>query len=238
MPTLFIGLLALMLAVWLLKSFARSDPRALIKIGRTAGGIVALAGAAFLGVRGQVLLAVPLGVTGLSLLGLQEWLPPAIRPYAWPFGQKSSGQVSRVRSNFIEMTLDHDTGAMTGMIVAGRLKGTSLDTLELSVLLGLLGEFDEESSNLLAAYLDRRHPRWRENVDDGATAGRRGPTRSGKMSEEEAYQILGLRPGASADEIGRAHRSLMMKLHPDHGGSTYLAARVNEAKAVLLRRHR
>jgi DnaJ domain len=236
MPTLFIGLLALILVMWLLKSFARSDPRALIKIGRTAGGIVALAGAAFLGVRGQVLLAVPLGVTGLSLLGLQEWLPPGIRPYAWPFGQKSSGQVSRVRSNFIEMTLDHDTGAMTGTIVAGRLKGTSLDTLELSVLLGLLGEFDEESRNLLAAYLDRRHPRWREDVDDGATAGR-GTTRSGKMSEEEAYQILGLASGASADEIGRAHRSLMMKLHPDQGGSTYLAARVNEAKDVLLRRH-
>ena len=200
MPTLFIGLLALILVVWLLKSFARSDPRSLIKIGRTAGGVVALAGAAFLGVRGQVFLAVPLGVTGLSLLGLQEWLPAWIRPYAWPFGQKSSGQVSRVRSNFIEMTLDHDTGAMTGMIVAGRLKGTSLDTLELSVLLGLLGEFDEESRNLLAAYLDRRHPRWREDVDDGATAGRRGP----KMSEEEAYQILGLQPGASADETGRA----------------------------------
>ena len=237
MPTLFIGLLALILVVWLLKSFARSDPRYLIKAGKTAGGVVALAGAAFLGVRGQLFFAVPLGVTGLSLLGLQEWLPAWIRPYSWPFGQKSSGQVSRVRSNFVEMTLDHDTGAMTGAIVAGRLKGTSLDALELSVLLGLLGEFDEESRNLLAAYLDRRHPRWREDVGDGATAGRRGPTRSGKMSEEEAYQILGLRPGASADEIGRAHRSLMMKLHPDQGGSTYLAARVNQAKDVLLRRH-
>jgi hypothetical protein len=241
MPTLFIGLLALILVVWLLKSFARTDPRALIRIGRTAGGIVALAGAAFLGVRGQLLVAVPLGVTGLSLLGLEGWLPAWIRPYAWPFpwpfGQKSSGQVSRVRSNFVEMTLDHDTGAMSGTIVAGRLKGTSLDTLERSVLIGLLGEFDEESRNLLAAYLDRRHPRWREDVDDGATAGRRGPARSGQMSEEEAYQILGLQPGASADEIGRAHRSLMMKLHPDQGGSTYLAARVNEAKDVLLRRH-
>jgi hypothetical protein len=240
MPTLFIGLLALILAVWLLKSFARSDPQYLIRIGRKAGGIVALAGAAFLGFRGQILLAFPLGVTGLSLLGLQGWLPAGMRAYwpaSWPLGQKSSGQVSRVRSNFVEMTLDHDTGAMTGAIVAGRLKGTSLDTLELSALVGLLPEFDEESGNLLAAYLDRRHPRWREDVDDSATAGRRGPTRSGKMSEEEAYQILGLRPGASADEIGRAHRSLMMKLHPDHGGSTYLAARVNEAKDVLLRRH-
>jgi len=237
MPTLFIGLLGLILALWLLKSFAHSDPRYLIKVGKTAGGVVALAGAAFLGVRGQVLLAVPLGVTGLSLLGLEGWLPAWIRPYSWPFGQKSSGQRSRVRSNFIEMTLDHDTGAMTGVIVAGHLKGTSLDTLERSALVGLLAEFDEESRNLLAAYLDRRHPRWREDVDDNAAAGHRGPARARKMSEEEAYQILGLQPGASADEIGRAHRSLMKKLHPDHGGSTYLAARVNEAKDVLLRRH-
>jgi hypothetical protein len=234
MPTLFIGLLALALVLWLLKSFAHSDPRYLIKLGRTAGGILALASAAFLGSRGQVFAAVPLCVTGLGLLG---WLPAGMRGY-WPLGQKSSGQASRVRSNFVEMTLDHDTGAMTGMIVAGRLKGTSLDALESSVLVGLLAEFDEESRNLLAAYLDRRYPRWREDVHDGATAGRGGSARSGKMSEEEAYQILGLQPGARAEEIGRAHRGLMKKLHPDQGGSTYLAARVNEAKDVLLRRHR
>jgi hypothetical protein len=233
MPTLFIGLLALILVLWLLKSFARTDPQYLLKVGRTAGGVVALAGAAFLGVRGQLGVALPLGFTGLGLLG---WLPRSAWSF-WPLDGKSAGQASRVRSNFLELTLDHDTGVMSGKIIAGRLRGTELDRLELTTLVGLLDEFDAESRDLLAAYLDRRHPRWRDHVEDGPAAGRGLGARSGKMTEQEAYQILGLQPGASAEEIGRAHRSLMKKLHPDQGGSTYLAARVNEAKDVLLRRH-
>jgi DnaJ domain len=233
MPTLFIGLVALALVLWLLKSFARSDPEYLIRVGRKAGGVAALASAAFLGSRGQLFVAGPLLLSGLGLLG---WMPAGLRALL-PFRERADRPASRVRSNFIDMKLDHDSGAMTGTIIAGRLKGTSLDALETSALVGLLPEFDEESGNLLAAYLDRRHPRWREDAHDGATTGRGGAARSGKMSEEEAYQILGLEPGASAAEIGRAHRGLMKKLHPDQGGSTYLAARVNEAKDVLLRRH-
>jgi hypothetical protein len=137
------------------------------------------------------------------------------------------------------MELDHDTGAMRGRILAGPHEGTSLDALGVATLTGFLTDIDEESRALLMAYLDRREPRWREDAQgDAAAGGQRSAWSSGKMTEEEAYQILGVQPGASAEDIGRAHRSLMKKLHPDQGGSTYLAARVNEAKDVLLRRHR
>ena len=161
-------------------------------------------------------------------------------PGTWrAHAQKSAGQVSRVRSAFVEMELDHDTGTMRGRILAGRHEGAALDALDVATLAGFLPDIDEESRALLMAYLDRREPRWRENAQADATAGsgRRGWS-TGKMTEEEAYQILGVQPGASAEDIGLAHRSLMKKLHPDQGGSTYLAARVNEAKDVLLRRHR
>src|SRR5262249_10208241 len=97
----------------------------------------------------------------------------------------------------------------------------------------------EDSRQLLTTYLDRREPGWREHAQsDAGTGSGAGSPRGGKMTEEEAYQILGIQPGASAEEVSRAHRSLMKKLHPDQGGTTYLAARVNEAKDVLLRRHR
>ncbi len=103
--------------------------------------------------------------------------------------------------------------------------------------MSLLPEVDEESRALLMAYLDRREPSWRKHADAGAAAGA-AHVDSGKMTEEEAYQILGGEPGASAADIGRSHRTLMKKLHPDQGGSTYLAARVNQAKDLLLKRHR
>jgi hypothetical protein len=166
MPTIFIGLLALALVLWLAKSFARVDPKYMIRVGRTAGGIVALAGAAFLGARGELAVALPLGVTGLGLLG---WAPVGWWPGFWRHDQKSAGRASQVRSDFLIVELDHDTGAMTGEIIAGRLAGTKLAQLELSTLVPLLGEFDAESRDLLAAYLDRRHPRWRE--ERGARCG-------------------------------------------------------------------
>jgi hypothetical protein len=234
MPALIFGVVVLILLLWAANVFAKADTRRLVKVLRPVGGVGVLALAVFLGVRGELAVALPLGFAGLSLLG---WLPfgPA------GFGQRTSKtarQVSRVRSAFLEMELDHDTGAMRGRILAGPHEGKNLDILGVPALTGMLADIDDESRALLAAYLDRRKPGWREHADAGAAAGKGAPPSAGKMTPEEAYQILGLQPGASAGEIGHAHRNLMKKLHPDQGGSTYLAARVNEAKDILLRRHR
>jgi hypothetical protein len=234
MPEIVFGIVVLALLLWASTAFASVDPRKLAPAVKYAGGFGALGGAVFLAVRGQFQLAVPLGAAGLGLLG---WRPGG---FAWLGGrtQKTPGQTSRVRSAFVEMELDHDTGAMRGRILAGRHEGVTLDILDVATVVGFLPEIDEESRALLVAYLDRREPRWREHAEGDTAAGHGSPRWGGKMTEQEAYQILGVEPGASAAEIGQAHRTLMKKLHPDQGGSTYLAARVNEAKDVLLRRHR
>jgi DnaJ-like protein len=233
MAAVLLGILALILLLWALNAFTKTDPKVAARVLRTSAGTAALAGAVIFVALGKVGIALPLGIAGLALLGLWP------RGMGWSRrGQKSPGQISRVRSAFLEMELDHDTGTMRGRILAGRQEGVGLDALDIPTLLGLLSEIDEESRELLATYLDRREPGWREHAKADAPAGSSGAARSGPMTQEEAYQILGLQPGASPEEIGRAHRTLMKKLHPDQGGSTYLAARINEAKDVLLRRHR
>jgi DnaJ domain len=233
MPAVLLGIIVLITLLWALKSFSKADPRVVIRSVRIGSGIAALAGAAAFVLTGREGLALPLGIGGLSLLGLWPGMASLGRR-----AHKSPGQVSRVKSAFLEMELDHDSGIMRGRILAGKHQGVSLDALDVATLIGLMSGIDEESQALLATYLDRRHPGWRENAQTDPAAGRSGTPRTGPMTHEEAYQILGLQPGAGTDEIIRAHRTLMKKLHPDQGGSTYLAARVNAAKDILLRRHR
>jgi hypothetical protein len=231
MPALIFGVLVLVLVLWALNVISKADPKVAARVTKIGGGLLALGLAVFLGLRGELGIAIPLGVVGLGLLGWVPFGPAGSRT------QKSGGQTSRVRSAYFEMELDHDSGAMRGRILAGRHQGAELERLDVKTLAELLSEVDEESRALLVAYLDRRDPGWGEHAQADAAAGRRASS-SGKMSEEEAYQILGLQAGASTDDISRAHRTLMKKLHPDQGGSTFLAARINEAKEILLRRHR
>ena len=241
MPTLIAGVVAVIVLYSLLQMFRAANPVVLARAIKIVGGVMALAVAAFTGVRGELAVAIPLGIFGAGLLG---WSPfgasgfPNIGGMFSGLGSpRSAGQTSRVRSQYLDMTLDHDSGELRGRIVAGPDAGHGLDEFELAQLTAMVSGFDAESVSLLESYLDRRFPAWRQDAQ-GNTAGRqRRAAPSGKMTDEEAYQILGLQPGAGRDDIGRAHRALMKKLHPDQGGSTYLAARVNEAKDTLLRTH-
>ncbi|WP_315780361.1 MULTISPECIES: DnaJ domain-containing protein [unclassified Bradyrhizobium] len=235
--TLIAGAVAVITLYLLLQMFRNANPAALARAIKFAGGIACLAVAAFTGLRGELVVAIPIGLFGAGLLG---WSPGGLGNVGSMFGlggARSSGQSSRVRSPAIEMMLDHDSGQLQGRFVAGAHAGRALDEFDLPQLAAMLPSLDADSVSLLETYLDRRFPAWRQHAQRDAAGGQRRAASSSKMTAEEAYQILGLQPGAGRDEIGRAHRALMKKLHPDQGGSTYLAARVNEAKDTLLRTH-
>ena len=235
-----VGVISAMVVLWYASNlFARANPAKLARALRPVGGVGALLIAALLVVRGHVEVAVGLGGLGLYLLGYNQapgWLSGLRRA-------GGGGRVSRVRSALIEMELHHDSGAMQGTVLGGVYDGRRLDQLtrpQCEELVALCRRDDPDGARLLEAYLDRRFPGWRpagESDRDTGGGEARGQVFSGPMTEKEAYEILGLAKGASREDITRAHRALMKKLHPDHGGTTNLAARVNEAKAVLMRRH-
>ncbi len=184
------------------------------------------------------------GRQALAFLALPLLLPilmnwRAVRARLRAARGPSPGQASEVETRFLRMTLDHDSGVMTGQIKEGRFAGRRLEDLELDDLVALWAECraeDAQSAAVLEAYLDRTQGEaWREAAArGGAGAGPRAPGAAGAMSRQEACEILGLEPGASRKAIHDAHRRLMQKVHPDHGGSNYLAAKINQAKALLL----
>ena len=181
------------------------------------------------------------------LLGLAAGLVPLLYRLRSTIGGlrgPAVGNSSTVETPFVRMTLDHDTGRMTGTVLRGGFAGMRVDELSRAELLALLREcrtVDEEGARLVEAYLDRTDPDWRADLhgaqggDNRAGGSRPGPATS-DVTVEEAYAILGLRPGADAEAIKAAHHRLMKQLHPDHGGSDYFAAKLNRARDVLLHR--
>ncbi len=234
---LLYGIAAVALVWWLLKVFARSDAAAVAKAVKIVAGIAALGAAVALGAKGQIVTALLVGGLGASMLGWGGLSLPG------PLGrfQKASGRYSRIRSAMIEMEIDHATGGVEGSVLAGEFSGRRLSSLgpdHLRRLYDACNALDPEGVPLLEAYLDRRFSGWREDAQGDRDTRTRTHAQSGVMTKDEAYQILGLQPGASLDEIRHAHRTLIKKLHPDQGGTAYLAARVNQAREVLMSRHR
>lgn len=155
---------------------------------------------------------------------------------ATPIGGAEEEPV-KVETDLLRMTLDKRTGEVEGEVTSGAFAGASLGDLELAQLLDLLDEaqtVDPRSTGLIETYLDRRFEDWREAAA-GTANGQRGDG-EGAMDERTALEILGLEAGADENEIRAAHRRLMARLHPDSGGSNFLASQINRAKDLLLRR--
>ncbi len=226
----FYILLSGLLLAGLAVLFTRMDPQRLAQVLRySVPSLLAFLGLVFL-LLGRVALSVGLFGFAAALFA---------RARAKSRGTRTASQTSRVRTAALEMELDLDTGSMNGLVLVGQFEGRELDSLGKDELLVLYGELrgDPESVQVLEAYLDRRDAAWREGFETDPDDGLGAAPASGSMTEEEAYEILGLAAGASETEIREAHRRLMKRVHPDTGGSVFLAARINEAKDVLLRRH-
>lgn len=222
---LLIGLVAL----------GRADAGRLARLSRRLPLVAAgLLGGLVMAVAGRFVMALAtLGATALARhLARQMNTPGGFGAAGGPAG--STGRRSDVATDTLRMSLDHETGAIDGEVRSGAFAGRRLNALGLSDLLTLLAHCrreDPPSAPLLEAYLDRREPDWRSRAGGH---GERGRAASAEMDEATARAILGLAPGCTPDDVRAAHRRLMAKLHPDAGGSTFLAAQINRAKDRLL----
>ena len=233
MQLLLVVLGALLMALSL-SAFARASPAQVARIVRygAAGGIAALA--FLLLARGQLQLALIVLAAGLPfVLGRRGGLLGS--------GRKSTGQTSGVATDYLEIKLDHDSGTMDGQVLVGAFAGRALSSLSRPELGRLLVECrtnDPRSIPLLEGYLDRRFPDWRDEPGTAGSSDERSAETSGAaMTPQEARRILGVNEAAGEEEIRAAWRELMKRNHPDQGGSSYLAAKINEAKDVLLGKH-
>ena len=242
-------LVAVLVVLLIVRFFYRQSSLDLKKLGRNA--VLGLMGVLFLFLLVTGRLPWLFALAAAALPALYRLLPliryvPLLRNLYRRYQSAQTGgagpapgQTSTVQSDYLSMTLNLDSGEMDGEILQGQFQGQRLQSLSLQQLLMLLQELqhDQDSLSLLIAYLERNHEDWREQADaaQGDYDEQSSPSSAnGKMSKQEAYEILGLPQGADKQDIIKSHRRLMQKLHPDHGGSTYLAARINLAKDVLL----
>lgn len=239
MSPLLIGLLLLIAFVLFGRWFATATPGSVLRSAKWAGAAMLLSVGLLLAVTGR------LGWALAALAGAAPWVVRAWQTHAlyrslrgtWGRmrgGRPSPGGASGVETAFLRMTLDHDSGQMDGLVLQGALQGRRLSDLTEAEFVVLwrscLG--DPQSRQLLTAWAERVRPDWAGVADD--SGGQGDQAAPGGMTRAEALEILGLSATASADDIKAAHRRLMSAVHPDRGGSTYLAARINQAKDVLL----
>jgi len=221
---------AVFAAALLFAAFLRASPAALASAIRLVPPLL-------LGVAGFAVVAIGKAAAGSLMVALAlAWLAATHLAGKTRAPQKRRAMV---RTAALEMELDHETGGLEGVVLAGSFESRELATMGEDELVALYRELggDFESRQLLEAYLDSRFPVWRKNAKADHSQRLGGAPGAGPMTKEEAYKVLGLEAGAAAADVRKAHRRLMQRLHPDIGGSSVLAARINEAKDVLLSNH-
>lgn len=231
MNWIFLGALALLGLFALYQYLGRMDRRRLMRGLRwVVGGTLALAAALLVLVR-RFDIALFVGAGAVQVLRMGR-----LGPFSFEATGVDKGNVSAVRSYYFSMELDHDTGMVTGNVVAGQYAGADLmDLGEMETRLLLTEvEGDANSLSLLESWLDANRSGWREYFA-AQDEGRAPPQDHSADPDAEAYAVLGLKPGATDEEIRAAHRELMKGVHPDHGGSSYLASKINAARDRLLK---
>lgn len=250
--SLLLGVGLLLILALAVRAFAGADPKRLLGLGKGLAIGLIVAVAVFLAATGRLSLVIGMAVLlapFLARLWRQgQWAKLAAR-MAGPGG---GPRTSTIETKTLRMTLDHGSGDLDGEVLAGPAAGRRLSDLDRDALADLLRQCaaaDRASLAVLEAFLDRRHPDWRETMaaagTPGADAGRDGGGGEagsggdgGAMSRAQAYRILGLAPGADDEAVREAHHRLIALVHPDRGGSGFLAAQVNRARDVLLGRGR
>ncbi len=237
-PNLVLALVLLLGGMMFISWLKRTSPVARARLMRKLWLAIGIAVLALLALRGNWLVAalgaaIPLVQRLLTVTQLygtaKSWLGSG--------SGASQGKRSEVKTPFLSMVLDHDSGEMNGEILQGRGKGRRLHELTRDELLGLLEDYrsvDPRSASLLETYLDRMHGSDWRSAHGGDGASGREPAGQTAMTLEEAYAVLGLERGASRAQVLEAHRRLMQKVHPDRGGSNFLAAQINQAKDMLV----
>lgn len=229
MAYVVLGIFVLIGLVLIVRGLRATSPKNLLRMVFFVA-VVAVSGViAFFAATGRL---GPIGWAALLLPLILRWrqIMQGLKNIRGP----TPGQNSDMETAYLRMTLEHDSGVLSGTVLAGKYEGRRLDEMPLDDLLDLLRECrvnDPPSATVLESYLDRIHGTdWR-----GAGGGGEGAAASsGAMTRDQAYEILGLSPGASEADIREAHRRLLRANHPDRGGSTFLAAQINQAKDILL----
>ncbi|HTN63271.1 MAG TPA: DnaJ domain-containing protein [Devosia sp.] len=231
MSYVLLGGVAVLVALAAYQYLRKVERRQLMRSLRwVVGGLAALI-AVFLLLARRVDLALFAGAAAFTVLRSGR-----LGRFSFESAAGDAGNVSKVKSRYFAMELDHDTGTVKGRVLTGQFRNADLIDLGENDTRMLIAEveWDPDSVSLLESWLDANRSGWREYFA-GTASNRAPPPEAHADLMAEAYEVLGLEAGASDDEIRAAHRELMKAVHPDHGGSSYLASKINEARDRLLK---